>query len=368
MELNPLSRRSFLSVAGVGAATLLAGCGSLGTDDSLSLTAESEQSDPGEQSDDRDLYQRSIDSVPLVRALGVETQMSEEGRGQGQGSGFVVDDSYVVTNEHVVSGADEVDVQYTTGEWSSTTVVGTDVRSDLAVLEPEQIPDSVPSLAFTDAQPTEGQEVKAIGNPFGLRGTISKGIVSGVNRTVSSQMTGVSIPDAVQTDAAINPGNSGGPLLDSGGAVVGVISAGGGDNIGFAISAALSRRVIPALVETGEFRHPFVGATRVPVDPFVAEANDRTDPRGVMVVEVAENGPADGVLRGSDTVAERHGESLPVGGDIILEIDDTPVRDPSSTTSYLALETSPGDDVRFTIDRDGTEMTAELTLGTHPAP
>lgn len=364
----PLSRRSFLSVAGIGTASLLAGCASLGADDSPSLTTEPGQNDPGEQSDDRDLYQRSIDSVPLVRALGVETQMSEEGGGQGQGSGFVVGGSYVVTNEHVVSGADEVDIQYTTGEWSSTTVAGTDVRSDLAVLEPEYVPDSVPSLAFTATQPVEGQEVKAVGNPFGLRGTISRGIVSGINRTVSSQMTGVSIPDAVQTDAAINPGNSGGPLLDSDGAVVGVISAGGGDNIGFAISAGLSRRVVPALIETGEFRHPFLGATRVPVDPFVAEANDRADPRGVLVVEVAENGPADGVLRGSDTVVERHGESIPVGGDVILKVDGTPVRDPSSLTSYLALETAPGDEIPCTIDRDGTEMTVELTLGTLPTP
>jgi serine protease Do len=179
-------------------------------------------------------------------------------------------------------------------------------------------------------------------------------------------MTGVSIPDAVQTDAAINPGNSGGPLLDRDGTVVGVISAGGGQNIGFAISAALSRRVVPALIETGAFRHSFLGVTHLPVDPFLAEANGRSDPTGVLVVEVAENGPADGVLRGSDDSVERHGESLPVGGDILHEIDGTPVQDSSSISTYLALETSPGDDISLTIDRDGTEMTVELTLGAVP--
>ncbi|MEF8812370.1 MAG: trypsin-like peptidase domain-containing protein [Halovenus sp.] len=367
MGLNPLSRRSWLSVAGLGAVSLLAGCGSPANGDPPSLTTEGGQTDPSDRAGDQDLYQRSINSVPLIRAFGVETRMSDE-EGSGQGSGFVVDDSYVITNEHVVSGASEVDIQYTTGEWSSTSIIGTDVRSDLAVLEPDHVPDPVPSLAFTDTRPAEGQEVKAVGNPFGLRGTISRGIISGINRTVSSGMTGVSIPDAVQTDAAINPGNSGGPLLDSDGAVVGVISAGGGENIGFAISAALSRRVIPALIDTGAFRHSFLGATHVPVDPFIAEANDRSDPGGVLVVDVAANGPADGVLRGSDASVERHGESLPVGGDIILEMDGTPVRDSTSITTYLALETSPGDDIRCTIDRDGTEMTVELTLGVFPTP
>lgn len=130
MGLNPLSRRSVLSVTGVGAAGFLAGCTILGSDDSASIPSGSGQDRTDDQSGDSGLYQRSIDSVPLVRALGVETQMTDrEGGGQGQGSGFVLDDSYVVTNEHVVSGAEEVDVQYTTGEWSSTSVVGTDERS-----------------------------------------------------------------------------------------------------------------------------------------------------------------------------------------------------------------------------------------------
>jgi serine protease Do len=169
MDLNPFSRRTFLAVAGIGAASSLAGCLSLGgnDDDSPSITDESGQDGAEDPSDDRDLYDRSIDSVPLVRALGVDTGMSDGG-GQGQGSGFVVDGSYVITNEHVVSGATEVDIQYTTGEWASTTVVGTDVRADLAVLEPEHVPDQVPSLAFADTQPMEGREVKAVGNPFGL--------------------------------------------------------------------------------------------------------------------------------------------------------------------------------------------------------
>jgi S1-C subfamily serine protease len=191
------------------------------------------------------LYDRSIDSVVSV---GVETT-----RSVGEGSGFVYELSngvgYVVTNRHVVAGASRLRVQFNRGQWRPANVVGTAPRRDLAVLRVRNVPSYVDSLPLAERRAEPGQSVAALGSPLGLQGTITQGVVSGVDRTLPSRH-GAAISGVVQTDAAINPGNSGGPLVNCEGRVVGVNTAGivGGENLGFAISAAMVRQAVPPLV------------------------------------------------------------------------------------------------------------------------
>ncbi|WP_231185615.1 trypsin-like peptidase domain-containing protein [Haladaptatus sp. DYF46] len=191
------------------------------------------------------LYDRSIDSVVSV---GVETR-----RGTGEGSGFVYELSngvgYVVTNQHVVAEATRLGVQFNRGQWRNADVVGTAPRRDLAVLRVRNVPSYVDSLPLAEGRAEPGASVAALGSPLGLQGTITQGVVSGVNRTLPSRH-GATISGVVQTDAAINPGNSGGPLVNCDGRVVGVNTAGiaAGENLGFAVSASTVRKTVPPLV------------------------------------------------------------------------------------------------------------------------
>ncbi|MFC7044204.1 S1C family serine protease [Halobacteriaceae archaeon GCM10025711] len=220
--------------------------------------------------------------------------------GAGQGTGFVFDDGHVVTNAHVVGTAGTAQMRFREGEWRTGEVVGTDAYSDLAAISLPDRPAYAAPLPFIDGDPVVGQEVVVLGNPFGLDGTATTGIVSGVNRSIPSP-AGFSIPDAVQTDAAVNPGNSGGPIVSLDDEVIAVINSGGGDNVAFGISAALTRRVVPELVASGEYEHAYMGVSLRDVTPAVATANDLDRPRGVIVEGVVPGGPADGVLRGATT-------------------------------------------------------------------
>jgi serine protease Do len=365
MDQHRPGRRALLTTAGVGIATLVAGCAEPRTDHSIEGSS-SHDIDPDNRaagSAYTEVYEAIIDSVTLVRTFGVEDPLTEE-EGRGQGSGFLVDDGYIVTNEHVVYGGEEVDLQYINGDWTSTTLVGTDRYSDLAVLEADHVPDGATPLGLAEQRPVVGQEVVAIGNPMGLEGSMSEGIVSGVNRTLDAPHSDFSFSNVVQTDAAVNPGNSGGPLVDLEGDVVGVVNAGGGDNIGFAISAALARRVVPALVEDGEYEHSFLGIGLMTVDRLVAEENDLDEATGVAVTETMAGEAADGVLEGADRSVERQGESIPVGGDVIVAINGEPIPDRHALSSHIALETSPGGTITIDIRRNGQDETVDLTLGT----
>ncbi len=366
MDDTGLTRRGLLTTTVGGSLGVIAGRLSEEGDDTIPDGDDGEQ--PIEDQRLEAIYEATIDSVTLVRAFGLEDPMTGENGGQGQGSGFVVDDSHVVTNEHVVDGAAEVDLQYTTGEWTATEIVGTDVVSDLAVLEVEQLPETAAPLSFSDVAVAVGQEVLAIGNPFGLEGSMSRGIVSGIDRSLFNPLTGVSIPHAVQTDAGLNPGNSGGPLVDLAGEVIGVVNAGGGDNIGFAVSAPLSQRVVPSLVEDGEYSHPFVGVGVVTVDRIVAEENDAPGATGVLVTDVEPGGPASGVLEASDETTTVRGEEIPVGGDVVLGIDGDPIPDEQAFSTSLTLEASPGDELDLEVYREGTTGTVSITVGERPTP
>jgi S1-C subfamily serine protease len=306
-----------------------------------------------------EVYRQTIDSVVLVRVTSAG--------GGGQGSGFVWDDRHVVTNQHVVEGAENIDVRFSDGDWRTGTVVGTDVYSDLAVVRVDDKPGYATPLELVPEEPPIGTRVVALGNPFGLGGSVSEGIVSGVDRSLPAP-NNFNIPDAIQTDAAVNPGNSGGPLVTLRGRVVGVINSGGGDNIGFAISAALMERVIPSLIGTGDYEHAYMGVRLLGVTPAIAEAMDLDEVGGVHITQVRPGGPSDGVLRGATDTAFVNGQSVDVGGDVVVRMGDRAIETTNDLSTFLALETSPGDTIPVEVIRDGERANVRLTLGSRPDP
>ncbi|WP_049926519.1 S1C family serine protease [Halopiger goleimassiliensis] len=361
-------RRRVLALAGAGLSSVLAGCTAPQRSGKMegSSSYETDRGDVADGSAFTDVYEAVIESVTQVRVFGIDDLFLEEG--QGQGSGFLYDESHVVTNEHVVAGGEEVDLQYITGDWTNTRLVGRDRYSDLAVLEVDHVPDGATPLTLASERPVVGQQVLAIGNPYGLEGSMSQGIVGGVDRTIAAPNRNFSYPNVVQTDAAVNPGNSGGPLVDMDGEVVGIVHAGGGDSIGFAISAALTSRVVPALIEDGEYHHSYMGVRFASVDRLIAERNDLEEATGIAISEVVPGGPSDGVLEPAETTVRRGNELIPIGGDVIFEMDGHPIPDRHALSTFLALETSPGDTIEVRLWRNGQETIEELTLGIRPEP
>jgi len=383
MDESTSTRRRFLASCGVALGAGVAGCNASpfgGGDDADTgpeggrpdggtgevvdpLTPAGESSDQFDRFDDAgqersgtyaEVYDRTSPSVGQIQVYTPS--------GSGSGTGWVFRDDYVVTNHHVVEGAEDISMRFSGGGWIDGTVVGSDIYSDLAVVSAPALPDSASGLPLRDSDPSVGAEVVAIGNPFGFSGSVSAGIVSGVDRALEGP-NNFSIPDAIQTDAAVNPGNSGGPLVDLDGNVAGVINSGGGDNIGFAISASLTRRVVPSLIRDGEFRHSYMGVGIQDVGPLVAEANDIEQGNGVYVATVQRGAPADGALRGSTGQTTVNGRTVETGGDVIVALDDTPIPTNNALASFLALETDPGDTIDVTVLRNGRRRTVELTLG-----
>jgi S1-C subfamily serine protease len=305
-----------------------------------------------------DVYQDAIAGVVLIQT------------GGGLGSGFVwsTDEngtSYVVTNQHVVGDNTTVAVQFSQGETVRGSVVGVDAQVDLAVVRVEETPGYVVALPTAERPARPGEPVAALGSPFGLERTITQGIVSGVNRTMPTQQ-GLPIPLSVQTDAAINPGNSGGPLVACNGSVLGVNRAGGGEDIGFAISAPVLQEVVPVLIDQGEYEHSFLGVQTAPVNPLVAVVNDLNATAGVYVVDVLEGGPADGALQGASEVRTVQGARVPVGGDVIVAVENRTIETRDDLLAYLLTETRPGETVAVTVLRDGERRTVNVTLGERP--
>ncbi len=265
------------------------------------------------------------------------------------GSGFIISaDGLVVTNNHVVEGADEILVFLTDGTRLPAEVVGADNKSDLAVLQVDAGHD-LPFVEFGDSDTADvGDWVMAIGNPFGLGGSVSLGIVSARNRDIQSGP----YDDFIQTDAAINQGNSGGPLFDMDGKVVGIntaIIARGGSSlgIGFAVPVNLARPVVEQLAEFGETRRGWLGVGIQDVTEEMAASLGRPNTHGAMVVEVTETGPADGVIR---------------EGDIILDFDGRAIVRMRDLPRYVA-ETAVGKKVNVMVLREGEELGLEITLG-----
>ena len=302
---------------------------------------------------------------------------------QAEGSGFLIDDEgHLVTNNHVVEGAQNIEVTFTDGSTVEAEVVGADEDSDLAVIKVDRVPAGVSPLSLADSKELMvGQRAIAIGNPFGYDSTLTVGVISARGRTLPNRRVGptggsYSLADLIQTDAAINPGNSGGPLFNSDGEVIGVNTAissqsGSFEGVGFAVPSNMVRRVATALISTGTYEHPYLGVSMagLPITDAVAEELNLPVTRGVPISGVEEGGPADqaGIIAGDeeDAVIIRGGQ-YPVGSDIVLAIDDRQVADSSDVIDYLATETEVGQTVTLTVLRDGQEIEVPVVLGARP--
>ncbi|MEW6577918.1 MAG: trypsin-like peptidase domain-containing protein [Chloroflexota bacterium] len=288
---------------------------------------------------------------------------------EGTGSGFVYDtQGHVVTNNHVVEGAREIEVVLADGTVLPAEVVGTDAYYDLAVLRVDPAQVRAAPLPLGNAETLRvGQRVLAIGNPFGLDRTLTTGVISALDRTIESE-SGSLVGNAIQTDAAINPGNSGGPLLNSRGEVIGVNTAitspsGGSVGIGFAVPISAVQRVVPDLIAYGRYRHP---SLRVQVRELGYEVRPATDgpQHGLLIVALDPNGPAGQAgLQAAET--RRQGFSTVfVGGDIILAINGEPVYTRDDLTLYLEKHTLPGDTVTLTVSNiSGETRQVTVTVG-----
>jgi S1-C subfamily serine protease len=299
---------------------------------------------------------------------------------EGSGSGFLIDrDGHIVTNNHVVEGAEEVQVAFYDGTTVRADIVGTDPDSDLAVIKvelPAELGDITPAeLGDSDAVEI-GQRAIALGNPYGLRGTLTAGIVSALGRSLplgrASAVIGArfSIPELIQTDAAILPGNSGGPLLDSQGRVIGVNMAYDPTEyrVGFAVPVNTVKRVVPKLIEDGYYPYPWLGISGTDLSLEVVEQMNLPVQRGAIVLEVTPDSPADeaGVL-GSDATVETLGRELPIGGDVIIAIDEQKVEQFEDILVYILRETEVGQRVDLTIIRDGHERVITVRLAERPS-
>ncbi len=294
--------------------------------------------------------------------------------GQGAGSGFLIDDEgHIVTNDHVVSEADAVTVIFYDGTETRAEVVGGDPDSDLAVVRAEEVPEgALPLQLGQSADVKPGEWVVAIGNPFSLGSSMSLGIVSAVGRTIPTAETPFSIPQAIQTDAAINPGNSGGPLLNLDGEVVGVnaqirSSTGANSGVGFAIPSDVVRLVAPALIDEGSYAWPWLGVRGGTVNLLLQEANDLDVQEGAYIAVVMEDGPAEEAgLRGASAEESLLGQEVPVGGDVVVEVDGEPVMDFADLLSYVAFK-QPEDEVTLTVLREGKRERITVTLTARPS-
>jgi S1-C subfamily serine protease len=330
------------------------------------------------------IYRQDGDGVAFIESEvpAQETQSfspfgepESEGGGTATGSGFVIDtEGHLLTNNHVVEGADRIQVKLGDSDTAYTAkVVGTDPATDLALLDVEAPASDLHPLTLGSSSKMEvGDPVVAIGNPFGLDRTVTSGIVSALQRQIEAP-DGFSITDVIQTDAAINPGNSGGPLINASGEVIGInsqIATGGGGNgnvgIGFAIPIDTVRAEIHQLETTGEVDHAFIGISGGTITPDLAKAINLPVSEGVIVQSVVKGGPADKAgIEGGHTSATIGGAEVSLGGDIIIEVDGEKVAGMDEIVE-IVNEADPGEEIELTILRDGSTKTATVTLGDRP--
>ena len=313
-----------------------------------------------------DIFEKSEESIVQVSVLRGESE-------GGMGSGFVYsDEGYVITNQHVVQDAQKVMITFLDGEAYIGNVVGTDRDLDIAVVKVEPTNTYLQPIKIGDSSELKvGEKIAAIGNPFGLSGSMTAGIVSQMGRLLP-QETGYSIPDVIQTDAAINPGNSGGPLINMKGEVVGINTAiqsatGEFSGIGFAVPSNTVKKVVPVLIENGEFKHPWMGISGTDVDPELAEVRELKSSKGFLVVSVIEGSPAETAgLLGVTETEERDGREFALDGDIILSIDGETVRKISDILVHLQREKSVGDEMVLSVNRNGEMLELTMILEERP--
>jgi S1-C subfamily serine protease len=290
------------------------------------------------------------------------------------GTGFIFDkDGHIITNAHVVSGADAVEVRFLDGATVKTDIVGTDVYSDLTVLKIQTSEVLKPVTLGNSSQLLVGETIYAVGAPFGLGWSVTEGIVSQIGRSLPTT-GGYVIPGEIQVDAAINPGNSGGPLLNGVGEVVGVNEAlesqsGQFAGVGFAIPSNLVKRVVPLLIRTGHYDHPWLGVAGTDVTSSIAQKLNLQEARGFLVASVVSGSPSDKAgIRGGNTIVILEGNNVTIGGDVIIGIDGRAVNKLGDLLYYIEYFKSPGDKVSLSIIRDGEMITVEVVLGARPSP
>jgi len=292
---------------------------------------------------------------------------------EGTGSGFVYDDKgHIITNFHVIENADKIIVTLADGSALDATVVGQDPSNDLAVLQVKTDGHALRPIPLADSNVLRvGQFVVAIGNPFGLERTLTLGVISSLGRIIQSP-DGRFIGQAIQTDAAINPGNSGGPLLDLQGRVIGINSqiispSRANAGIGFAIPVNTVKRVAPELIAHGRYRHPSLGVQFLELTPqraqILSEAGVKAPDRGLLILQApAGSAAAKAGLRGGDHMVQLGQVRLPLGGDVLVAINDHKIGSLQDLTVYLEMYTQVGDTVQATVLRDGQKVTMPLTL------
>lgn len=322
-----------------------------------------------------DLYNQvapSVVSINVIARSEGNNFQSQNGFVSGTGTGFVIDTAgHIVTNDHVVQGAERIEVNFFDGRIARAEIVGNDPDSDLAVIQVSDVPVEalIPVTLGNSDNAFVGQEVIAIGSPFGQAWTMTSGIISALGRTIDG-LGDFSIGAVIQTDAAINPGNSGGPLLNLQGEVIGVnaqiisrteSSAG----IGFAIPVNLVKRVSQSLIDFGDVDYSFLGITGDQLNLYYLDASGLSnDTRGVVIADVINGGPADQAgLQDPSNDTTVDGFQIPSDFDLVTAVDGTPVTDMGSLVAYLSAYTQPGQTVNMTVIRDGETLQLPVTLG-----
>jgi S1-C subfamily serine protease len=322
------------------------------------------------------VYQDNRPSVVTVISSAVQPGFRSEPQPNGTGSGFMIDDQgHILTNNHVVGEANRLEVTLANGTTVPAELVGRDARFDLAIVKANIPRDQLRVMTLGDSDQVQvGEQAIAIGNPYGLDGTVTTGIVSGRRPQVTEPGGDGVLVNAIQTDTSINPGNSGGPLLNSRGEVVGVTTLGlmpNGSQAGlnFAIPINAAKRVMPDLLASGSYAHPYVGIASAEITSQIASALSLSVQEGLLVQSVEPNtGAARAGLRGGSQPRAVGSRQVAVGGDIIVTIDGQKVRRPEELVAYLELNKKAGDTVTLTLIRDGQQREVQVTLGERPRP
>ena len=317
-----------------------------------------------------ELFEKSEEGVVKIKV----ERISSQGDTIDVGSGFVYDNlGHIITNAHVVDGANKTTVTFLDGSQYNAEIIGEDRFTDIAVIKVSEKPRLLHPLQIGDSSLLQvGEQVAAIGNPFGLSGSMTSGIVSQMGRLIASPDTAFSIPDVIQTDAAINPGNSGGPLLNMKGQVIGINTAiqsitGEFVGIGFAVPSNTVSKIVPALIEDGKYHHPWIGITGKDIDPDLARVLELKQTKGFLIITVVDGSPADKAgLKGVSETYVVDGKEYPVDGDIIISVDDKEVRKISDILIHLQREKSVGDEMVLGVLRDGEFLHITLELVERP--
>jgi S1-C subfamily serine protease len=320
------------------------------------------------------VYRDVRPSVVTVISSVVQPGFRSEPQPQGTGSGFMIDDrGHILTNNHVIQDADRLEVALSNGTTIPADLVGRDPRFDLAVIRAQIPPDQLRVVKLADSDKIEtGEQAIAIGNPYGLEGTVTTGVVSSRRPVVNEPEGDGVLVNAIQTDTSINPGNSGGPLLNARGEVIGVNTLGlqprgAPAGLNFAIPINNAKKVLPDLIANGSYPHPFVGISSTDITQAMANALNLPVQSGLLIQSVEPNtGAARAGLRGGSETQAVRSRQVAVGGDIIVAIDGNKILRPEDFIAYLETNKKAGDTVTLTVIRDGQQRDVQVTLGERP--